>query len=257
MTGAEPSTPSLTIPRLLAKANRSLSVDPTWFSLVEAQFNSWLTASVTVTSFSRSWSVTVAPVISAKSPWVTFGAVLTSWLPTVGVAGAGLGWLVRVDSTVGALTTAGLDAGSSCSSVVGVVVGAVGEVVGLLVSETSSTFSGCTVSLVSPCVEVTVSVTSGLAVEGVTVSSVVVLLTWSACTCWASTAGLISKPATSRETRVVFFIKWSPFTIFKVSPSGAWLYYVIFSLHFFHVCDFFSRKGLIPAQTFVASNYFW
>ena len=253
VTGAEPSTPSLTIPRLLAKANRSLSVDPTWFSLVEAQFNSWLTASVTVTSFSRSWSVTVAPVILAKSPWVTFGVALTSWLPTEGVAGAGLDWLARVDSTVGALTTAGLDAGSSCSSVVG----AVGEVVGRVETSASSAFTGWTVSLLSPCVELTVSVTSELVAGGVTVSSVVVRLTWSACTCWASTAGLISKPATSRETRVVFFIKWSPFTIFKVSPSGVRLYYFIFSLHFFHVCDFFFRKGLFPVQTFVLSNYFW
>ena len=253
VTGAEPSTPSLTIPRLLAKANRSLSVDPTWFSLVEVQFNSWLTASVTVTSFSRSWSVTVAPVILAKSPWVTFGFALTSWLRTVIVADSGLVWWGRVDSTVEALTTAGLTAGSSCRSGVG----EVGRVVGWVETSASSAFAGCTFSLLSPCVELTVSVTSELVAGGVTVSSVVVLLTWSAYTCWASTAGLISKPATSRETRVVFFIKWSPFTIFKVSPSGAWLYYVIFSLHFFHVCDFFSRKGLLPAQKFVASNYFW
>ena len=118
---------------------------------------------------------------------------------------------------VGVSTSAGLTAGSSCRSGVGVV----GRVVGWVETSASSTFSGCTVSLLSPCVELTVLVVSGTVVGGATVSSEVVLLTWSACTCWASTAGLISKPATSRETKVVFFIKWSPFTIFKVSPSGA------------------------------------
>ena len=208
VTGAVPSTPSLTIPKLLANANRSLSVDPTWFSLVEAQFKSWLTASITVASFFTSDSATGWPVTSENSPRVTLGALETgegffSATDTSAVWGASLvGWTGAFSATAVSLV------GEDSFPVVGwIVVGPVSAVAWSKLGWFVSSFLGDSSPLAGTASEIGVaSAVLGCPTWVVKAGSTPFVATSSAWTWRAKTTGLSNKLAKTIETRLDFFI---------------------------------------------------
>ena len=186
VTGAEPSTPSLTIPKLLANANRSLSVDPTWFSLVEAQFKSWLTASITVASFFTSDSATGWPVTSESSPRVTLGALET-----------GEGFFSATDTS--ADWGASLVGWTGAFSATAVSLSKLGWFV--------SSFLGDSSPLAGTASEIGVaSAVLGCPTWVVKAGSTPFVATSSAWTWRAKTTGLSNKLAKTIETRLDFFI---------------------------------------------------
>ena len=215
VTGAVPSVSSLIIPRLLAKAKRSLSVDPTCPSFVDAHFKSWLTASVTVASFLASCSSTGWPVTSESSPRVTLGALerRLAFFSDTATSGDGLVWGLALISLSAGGETGSFSATTSLS--VDVAWSATASVATGLVAATGIFDSGFwdasslgeRSSLAGTSFETgEVSAVLGCPTWEVKAGSWLFVATSSAWTWRAKTTGLINKLANTIETRLDFFI---------------------------------------------------